>query len=187
MLPNRMIKNRWLQGLLLAFCCGHALVILGSIVSPLASAAFKSEGQKPAHPALDLYQLMTAGRQEWNMFETIPKLHAMDVRLEGQNERGELIKRGSVLPGLRSYPRPEGIRYYNAYFRLLSSEKYREAYLRRLAQTVPAVKGPEDGRDWALVVDAEYTRHLFHIRRDGHVSLLATERYELPMPADDPR
>ena len=99
------LRSRWATGWLLAFCCWHAGFLLYSIrpVPP--------ERIEPGHPALDLYRLVLGGHQRWNMFDTIPVLRSMEVRLVGEDGTREGATAGPVLPGFTPYPHPESARY----------------------------------------------------------------------------
>jgi hypothetical protein len=166
-------------GLLLAFCCWHGAFLAYSII-PVSH-----EKDVPSHSVLDFYRLAVSGSQQWNMFETIPTLHSMDARLVGEDETGNQITRGCILPGFEPYPKPEQARYYQAFFRLLSDDSYRDAYLRNAAQLLSAHQGAQDGKNWSLVADAEYTRHLFHVKRDGHLALPASKAFPLPVSSEN--
>ena len=123
------------------------------------------------------------------MFDTIPILHAFDVRLVGEDEAGREITAGCVLPGFTAYPQPEDVRYYNAFYRLLLADEmvaYRDAYLRKVAGLLPAHFADEPDRHWSVVVDQEYTRNLFHSRRDGQVSMLVRKTFDLTAPRENP-
>jgi len=176
------VKSRWLTGLLLVFCCWHAVFLIVSIIpGPPAR-------DDPGHPAMDFYRLALGGWQHWNMFETIPVLHSMDVRFEGEDEMGRKITAGCVLPGFQPYPKPEKARYYVGFFRLIffsNKVAYRDAYLRKAAQLLPARPGSGLGGKWSLVVDTEYTRTLFHSRRGGHLSVPFTKTFDLTRPGAD--
>lgn len=177
------MKSRLLTGLLLAFCCWHAVFLLISII-PAPPAR-----DDPGNPGVDLYRLVLGGRQQWNMFETIPVLHSMDVRLEGEDEAGGKITTGCVLPGFKPYPKPEDSRYYVLFFRLMLFDNkvaFQEAYLRKAAQLISAPRSPGAGGKWSLVMDLEYTRNLVHSRRDGQVSMLLTKTFDLPIPRGSP-
>lgn len=173
------VKSRLLTGLLLAFCCWHAVFLLISIVP--APPAKDDRG----NPTVDLYRLLLGGRQHWHVFVSIPLLHSMDVRLEHEDENGGKITAGCVLPGLKPYPIPEDTRYYQIFWRLavFSNEvAFREAYLRKAAQILSALRGSGAHGKWSLVMDLHYTRNLFHSRRDGQLSMLFTKTFDLPMP-----
>jgi hypothetical protein len=178
-------KRRLLAGLLLAFCCGHAVFLLVSII-PAPPAQ-----DDPGNPALDLYRLVLGGRQRWNMFETIPILHSLDVRLEGADAAGHKIIDGPVLPDFAPYPTPEDSRYYVLFYRLMFFDNkvpFRDAYLRKTAQLLQAARGsPVAGENWSLVADTAFTRNLFHIRRDGQLSMPVTKTFPLVTPGGDPR
>jgi len=172
-------RGLW-SGLLLAFCCWHALFLVISIVPETPGR------DETANPVLDLYRVAVGGRQKWNMFESIPTLHSLDVRLESEDENGNVTVVGPILPGFKPYPKPEDARYYVSFYRLVSVEPFRDAYLRKVARLLPPRPAPEAGGRWSLVVDAEYTRHLFHIKRDGQVSTLATKAFEVPASPGNP-
>jgi hypothetical protein len=89
------------------------------------------------------------------------------------------------LPDFAPYPKPERARYFAGLYRLVSVEPYRDAYLQRLGQQLPARVGLDDRRHWSFVVDAEYTRNLYHVRRDGHMSVLTSKAFDLPSPRGD--
>ena len=173
------VRSCLLTGLLLAFCCWHAVFLVISII-PAPPAR-----DDPGNPAVDLYRLVLGGRQQWNMFETIPVLHSMDVRLEGEDEGGRKITAGCVLPGFKPYPKPEDSRYYVLFYRLMLFDNkvaYRDAYLRNAAQLISARRGPEAVEKWSLVMDLEYTRNLVLIRRDGQLAMPATQTFKLSIP-----
>jgi hypothetical protein len=172
-------KNPWLKGLLLVFCCCHAVFLCISIIP----------GSHFGNPAMELYRLVVGGQQQWNMFSTIPVQHSMDLHFEGENEEGDKMTAGCVLPGLMPYPKPEESRYYVLFHQMMFIPKnvaYRDAYLRKAAQLLPAQPGPGAGRNWLLVVDTEYTRNLYHSRRDGHLSMPVTKTFDLNHPGENP-
>ena len=167
----------WLKGLLLAFCCWHAVVLILSINPPPPAR------EDPGNPAMDFYRLALSGRQQWNMFETIPVLHSMGARLEGKDERGGIITAGCVLPGFKPYPRPEDSRYYVLIYRMMFFDNkvpYRDAYLKKLANEVSARQSTGERRTWSLVLDGAYTRNLVHILRDGQLAMPVSQTYALP-------
>jgi hypothetical protein len=172
------IRSRLVTGLLLVFCCWHGAFLAYSII-PVPNG-----NDVPSHSILDFYRLAVSGSQQWNMFDTIPTLHSMDARLVGEDETGNQITRGCILPGFEPYPKPEQARYYVALFRLLSQESYRDAYLRNAAQLL-STQQAQDGKNWSLVVNAEYTRHLFHIQRDGHLAQPASKAFPLPVDSEN--
>ena len=173
------VRSCLLTGLLLAFCCWHAVFLVISLIPPPPGR------DDPGNPAVDLYRLVLGGRQQWNMFETIPVLHSMDVRLEGEDEAGRKITAGCVLPGFKPYPKPEESRYYVLFYRLMLFDNkiaFQETYLRKAAQLISARRGSGAGGKWSLVMDLEYTRNLVHSRRDGQIPMLHTKTFALPIP-----
>jgi hypothetical protein len=177
--PMNLRTRRLLKGLLLAFCCWHAGFLVVSIIpKPLAQ-------RDHGNPALDLYCLVLSGREEWSVFETIPLQHSMDVWLEREDETGAGATVGCVLPGFKPYPIPEKSRYYMLLYKLmffLDDAPYRDAYLRKLARLLAARRGPGVDGKWSLVTAAGYTRNLYHIRRDGQISMLVPRTFDLATP-----
>lgn len=168
------------QRLLLLFCCGHALFLLWSLNPP------PPIGDSRGHPAVEFYRAAFGGRQQWNMFDTIPVLHSLDVWIEGPGSEDAKPTLGCVLPGFTEYPEPEKARYYNAFYRLLLSNEnvaYRGAYLRKVAQTLAVRKDIANG-PWSVVVRQEYTRNLFHVRRDGQIGMAVVNSFDLPGASD---
>lgn len=171
-------RSPWLKGLLLAFCCWHAAVLIISIIPPPPAR------EDPGNPAMDLYRLALSGRQQWNMFETIPVLHSMGARLEGKDGRGDIITAGCVLPGFKPYPMPEDSRYYVLIYRMMFFDNkvpYRNAYLKKAAKLMSARQGTGERRTWSLVLDGAYTRNLIHIVRDGQLAMPVSQTYDLPI------
>jgi len=174
--------NPWPARLLLVFCCWHAAFLIYSII-PAPPAQ-----NKPGHPVLDFYRIALGGRQQWNMFETIPVLHSLDVRFEGVDRQGRETIVDPVLPGFKPLPRPESARYYNAFYRLLLAAEtvpFRDAYLRKVGPLLAAQRDPTAGETWTLVVNQEYTRNLFHSRRGGPISVLVSKSFDISTPDGD--
>jgi hypothetical protein len=171
------VRGRMASALLLIFCCWHAVFLIFSIKPPPPAR------DDPGNPAVDLYRIALGGRQLWFMFETIPVLHSLDVRLEGEDAMGRKVTTGCVLPGFKPYPRPEDSRYYVLMFRLMffdNKTAFRDAYLRKVAQLLAAARGPAAGKNWSLVVDTVFTRILSESRRDGQVSMPVTNTFPIP-------
>lgn len=167
--------HRFSAGVVLAFSCWHAAFLAGSIVP-------RHEGQETAGtPAMDVYRAFTGSRQIWNMFDTIPLLHSLDVRLEGPGPAGKTMSTGPVLPGFAPYPQPEESRYYALFHRLLftkDGDAFRAPYLRKAAQlSQPDRTITTDDHGWVLIMDAAITRNLFHSRRDGQIALPVEKKY----------
>jgi hypothetical protein len=134
---------------------------------------------------MDVYRLAFSGRQRWNLFDTIPMHHSMNVRLEGHDGTGKKSTVGSILPGFKPYPQPEHLRYYGVFYQMLTrpdKAAFRDAYLRKAAQLLQEQRDEWTGESWSLVIDAEYTRTLFHSRRDGQMWLPVTKTFPLRDP-----
>lgn len=168
---------RWLKGLFLAFCCWHALFLVCSII-PVPPTR-----ENPGNPAVALYRLVLGGRQEWNVFNSIPVVHSMDAWIEHEDEKGEKEIVGCVLPGLKPYPVPEETRCYQIFWRLAffsDGLAFQEAYLKKAAQLLSSLRSPGARGKCSLVMDVEYTRTLSLISRDGQLSLPITKTFALP-------
>lgn len=177
------MKSRLLAGLLLVFCCWHAVFLVISVI-PMPPARHGS-----GNPALNLYRTALAGRQDWDFFPTIPALHSMELRLEGVDESGGKLTTGCILPGFEPYPDPENLRYYVLFHLLLLSPDhvaFRDAYCRKANQLLSTHGGLGAGRNWSLVMDAQYTRNLFHSRRDGQLSAPVRKTVDLSNPGGNP-
>ena len=171
-------RSPCLKGLLLAFCCWHAVILVISIIPPPPAR------EDPGNPAMDFYRLALSGRQQWNMFETIPVLHSMGARLEGKDVSGDTITAGCVLPGFKPYPMPEASRYYVLFYRMMFFDNkvaYRDAYMKKIAKALAAREGAAGGRTWSLVLDGAYTRNLIHILHDGKLGMPVSRTYLLPV------
>ncbi len=160
--------------LLLALCCWHAAFLVFSIIPQRAGQ------DDPGAPAMDAYRLATGSRQVWNMFETIPMFHSLDVHLEGSGPDGRQTTAGCVLPGFAAYPQPEQSRFYVLFHRLLLTDHgavFREAYLKKVAGQMQSRADIPGGKVWSLVMDAEFIRTLTHSRRDGQLSLPFVKKF----------
>ncbi len=178
------VKSRLLKGLFLAFCCWHAVFLVISIIPGPRG------WDESRNPALNLYELVLGGQQQWNLFFTIPVQHSFDARLEGEDEAGGRITAGCVLPGFKPYPKPHNSRYYVLFNQLIFSSNltgYRDAYLRKAGQLLPAQRESGAGEHWALVLDAQYTRNLFYSRRGGQMSLPFRKVFDLPVQGENPQ
>jgi len=173
------VKGRVPAVLLLVFCCWHAGFLIFSILP-------RQPGQEnPGNPAMDLYRLLTGGRQVWNVFQTIPPLHAFDARVEVKDETGARTTTGCVLPDLAPYPKPERSRYFVLFHRLLltsSKHTFFDAYLRKLENRLSSQRGSGIIGRWSLVIDTEYTRTLIYSRGDGVLSVFATRSFNPANP-----
>ena len=170
-------RSPWLKGQLLAFCCWHALFLVSSITPPPPTR------ENPGNPAVALYRLVLGGRQEWNVFNSIPVVHSMDAWIEQENEQGEKNIVGCVLPGLKPYPVPEETRCYQIFWRLAffsDGIAFQEAYLKKAAKLLSSMQGAGARGKWSLVMDVEYTRTLVHSRHDGQLALPITKTFDLP-------
>ncbi len=171
-------RSPWLKAALLAFCCWHAVVLIISIIPPPPAR------DDPGNPAMDLYRLSLSGRQQWNMFETIPVLHSMAVHLEGKDANGDILTSGCVLPGFKPYPQPEDSRYYVLIYRMMffsNKVPYRDAYVKKVAQVLSAQQDAAAHRTWSVVVEGAYTRTLSLILQDGQVSMPVSHAIDLPV------
>ena len=173
------LPRRAASVLLLGFCCWHAVFLITSILPQHQSR------EEAGNAARNLYQIFVSGRQQWNVFETIPLHHSLEARIVVDDGPGGRATVGSILPGLTPYPQPENARYYNLFSTmLLNSPKpsYFESYLRRTEETLRARHGGATAVPWVLVVDVEWTRTLIHSRRGGGLYVPATRSFDVANP-----
>ena len=109
--------------------------------------------------------------------------------LEERDATGATITAGCVLPGFRRYPQPETSRYYILFHRMLATSSgaaIRETYLKKINQMPSPPRDFGGCGPWSLVMDVEYTRNLFHIRRDGQIAMPVTKVFGPASPGENP-
>jgi hypothetical protein len=115
------------------------------------------------------YQAITGTWQTWDMFVTIPYLHAYDVRLDVTEPDGTTSTAGAELPGLHPYDgdtRPE------AFFTRVLDEKSFAGYLAAYERRICAALRDERGHGGQTVViheTFENIRSVADIRAGGPI------------------
>jgi hypothetical protein len=153
--------------LILAFGCAH-LLYLAICVMPVD---WRAKGLLGSFTGA--WQALTFSSQRWNMFSTIPTLHAVEAHLlvtpPGQPARRE----GMLLPDLNPWPVPENERVYVWTAAVLLSDDradQREPYMRRAAARLLA-KGHSRDSTMTLVLNTEHTRSLKGVRALREISV----------------
>jgi hypothetical protein len=115
------------------------------------------------------YQALTGIWQDWDMFVTIPYLHAYNVTLEVTDPDGTVVPAGPVLPGLRPYD--GDIRSEGLFTRILDEESfagYRDAYERSVCEALRVSHG-HGGQKLVWTETFSRIRPLADIRAGGGI------------------
>lgn len=115
------------------------------------------------------YQALTGIWQDWDMFVTIPYLHAYDVALDVTDANGTTEASGPILPGLRPYD--GDIRTEGFFTRVLEEQGfagYRDAYFRSVCAALRASSG-QGGQTLLFRETFERIRTLAEIRAGGGI------------------
>lgn len=175
--------NRWRSRLVIALATVHAVKLISSILPEAWRPDLLPFGLSNA------YEKLTGSKQCWNMFETIPSHHRFSARLVLIGTDGVERTLGPLLPGFQAWPNPEIVRIESMYDRLFPSgiaPALREAWLREADAQLRASNQLKPGESWCLEILEDYTRHLFHIRRDGNLFQRKTTRYSPACPEGTP-
>ncbi len=171
---------------------GRLIIVLATLHAVKLVTCILPEAWRPDLIPLGLgnaYEKLTGTKQSWNMFETIPSHHRFSARLVIIGSDGTERTLGPVLPGFQEWPQPERVRIKSLYDRLFPSNMapaLRDAWLRETDAQLRASRVLRPGENWCLEVLEDYTRHLFHIRRDGNLSQRKTTRYSPARPEGSP-
>lgn len=171
--------GRWRSRLIIALATIHAIKLITCILPESWRPDLLPIGISHA------YEKLTGSKQCWNMFETIPSHHRFDARLIIIGSDGEERLLGPLLPGFLAWPQPEVVRIEAMYDRLFPSGMVpglREAWLHEADAQLRAKHMLKPGDRWCLEIVEDYTRHLFHIRRDGNLFQRKTTRYSPAHP-----
>jgi hypothetical protein len=116
---------------------GATLLLLAHMLATCVQHIPKDSALRPAAAPFVGYQALTGIWQDWDMFITIPYLHAYDVTLEVTDAKTTSAAYGPMLPGLRAY---DGDIRSEAFFtRVLNEEAftgYRDAYFRSVCKAL---------------------------------------------------
>jgi hypothetical protein len=170
---SRSIRNF----IIVAFATCHAAKLLVGIIP---------ESRRPDPIPFGLahaYEVLTGSQQNWNMFQSIPSHHAYTARIVITGADGKERHLGPLLPGFQAYPTPENARIYLLFDFTLTqfwaAKDLRTAYLQRIDRALREEQRISTGETWCFEAQADFTRHLFHIRRDGRLSERQIRRYTL--------
>lgn len=180
---SKKLKPFWAV-LIVVFAGCHALKLLVSILP---------EGNRPdllPFGISNAYEVLTGSQQNWNMFSTIPSHHDYDARIVITAADGVTRQEGVLLPGFQRFPKPEQVRFYNFFERMLDGsmgDEVRNAYLLKMDAALWESGKIQPGETWALEVDEDFTRHLKYIRKDGQIFQRRTQRFAMkPQPPVSP-
>lgn len=118
-------------------------------------------------PAFNAYERLTRCHQEWNMFETIPNMNRLEVRLVVQEEGRRAREEGVVLPGLRRFSQHDQVRLNNWMMSVIFNATrgvFREAYMHRAAEALLRSGRYTPRAKVTLEVIPAYTRSLVGVR-----------------------
>jgi hypothetical protein len=145
------------------------LVCLGHMLATCVQHIPRDSSLRPVAAPFVAYQALTGIWQDWDMFVTIPYLHAYNVTLEVTDADGTAVPAGPVLPGLRPY---EGdLRGEGFFSRVLDEESfagYRDAYERNVCAALRAESG-HGGQTLAFHETFSRIRPLPDIRAGGGI------------------
>lgn len=169
--------QRWAVGLVASFAVLHAAYLVTQILP------YDLRPRSPWRGLVPAYETITGCEQEWVMFETIPSYHAFDAVIQVKDQKGEIRELGPVLPGMRRYRDIDGPRLHNLMDRLKWEGKFlpfQVNYLKKMDGLLKERHLLNEGDIWTLRFDLDYTRHLFHIRKDGQLSLRTVKEFSPP-------
>ncbi len=113
----------------------------------------------------------TGAMQRWGMFHTIPTLHRVRFRIVAKDSGGEGREYGVGLPGLRRVEAREEIRYHYTFLRIFDSDpEYLAPYVAAVAEELRA--SDRGLVEFSIEIEFEFTRHLYHIRKDGEMTMV---------------
>lgn len=166
--------------MLAALCVGHLLFLVIGLIPP----RLRNDGATGS--VLGTYEKWTGTEQRWDMFETIPQLHKLEVGLMEVRSEGAIRRSRVILPELDPYPVPESARHYGLFHRLIwqpDGPDYANAYLKRVADQLAASPRPPEAI--ALQVDAWHTRSLRGVKALGEIAVNKVATYG-PVPVAEP-
>jgi len=149
---------------------GACLLFLGHMAATCAPHVPAQSALQPLSSPFVPYQELTGTWQSWDMFTTIPYLHAYDIGAHVTESDGTTTKIGVVLPGLRPYDR--SVRGETFFLRVGSDANF-DAYLGGYVESMCAALRARSGHGGqTLVFDESYERlrWLQDIRADGMIS-----------------
>ncbi len=125
-----------------ALKAASTVLFLGHMLATCVQHIPRDSSLRPAASPFVGYQALTGIWQDWDMFVTIPYLHAYNVSLEVVDADGTTVSAGPVLPGLRPYDGE--IRSEGFFTRVLDEEPfagYRDAYSQNVCSALRASSG----------------------------------------------
>ncbi len=145
------------------------LLFLGHMFATCVQHVPKDSSLRPVAEPLVTYLALSGVWQDWDMFVTIPYLHAYDVSLEVVDGDRSVGTFGPTLPGLRPYD--GDIRSEGFFTRVLDETPftgYRDAYARSVCAALRASTG-HGGQSLAFHERFERIRPIADIRAGGGI------------------
>jgi hypothetical protein len=146
------------------------MLFLGHMAATCAPHVPAQSALQPLSRAFVPYEELTGTWQSWDMFTTIPYLHAYDIGAHVTESDGTTTKTGVVLPGLRAYD--HSVRGETFFLRLgsdASFSAYVDGYIQGMCAALRANSG-HGGHTLVLDESYERLRWLYEIRADGVIS-----------------
>jgi hypothetical protein len=157
--------------LAIALKSAGCLVFLGHMAATCAPHVPAQSALQPLSRPFIPYEELTGTWQSWDMFTTIPYLHAYDIVAHVTEQDGTATTIGVVLPGLRRY---DGSHRSETFFLRLGSDAnfgaYLDGYIQRMCAALRARSG-RGGQNLIFEESYERLRWLHEIRADGVISI----------------
>ena len=147
------------------------LLFLGHMAATCAPHVPAQSALQPLSKPFVPYEELTGTWQSWDMFTTIPYLHAYEIAAQVTESDGTTTPVGVVLPGLRPYDR--SVRDETFFLRLGSDASfapYVDGYIQGMCAALRARSG-RGGQTLILEETYERLRWLHEIRADGVISI----------------
>ena len=118
-------------------------------------------------PVFRFYERTTRCHQLWNMFETIPNMNSLEVRLVVQEAGRKPREEGVILPGLRRFSQHDEVRLNNWMINVIFKPArgvFRESYMHGAAAALLQSGRYGPGAQVSLEAIPAYTRSLVGVR-----------------------
>lgn len=156
-------------------------IIIGStlLAANMLIALLPTESKIGRATAAPLAPIRTATGtfQRWNMFATIPRLHALDAQIIVTTASGEEQRFSAYLPSLRDIKPVERVRYLYTLSRLFEAEDSveRQGYVDNLRRKLR--KETPEAVQFSVELTFDFVRLLERITEDGDISKREVKLY----------
>lgn len=122
--------------------------------------------ESPGAKTIDRFRWSTGTRQQWDMFQSIPKLRDFQMELISETMDGERKTYGPVVPDLGAFEDKQAVRYSYAFSRILDDrQEFMNGYVAQAAKSLEG-RDPEIARFFIHTI-SQPTRALERSRKDG--------------------